>query len=439
MLSTATSVALILHCVRSRSMWVRLGRYIPAAGVITEPLHVLAFKLAREVAGDHQYPTEDLMIQRATANRERGSVSDDDICALADLLSLEPPLDQATTLIEVVPLVQRILRADIARRTVAASMSDSPFADIVFDMEKVDRLGEAVADLDAAASEIGDDTESILSDTARGMQLRCGILELDTALGGGFLAMTFTTFMGDTGAGKSMALSHMAAAAALQGLNVGYVTTELSKGEVHARITAALTGIPTAAIKINPTERKRANDIVMRMKSQGTLGRIRVEKVDAGSASTRDVLTWVRTQEKLMKTRINVVIVDYADELTDGRHGKSSKYEHGETVWNGLATIAHDELEPRWVFTATQSQRPEFKHGEAVPLLRLNSVADSYAKPRKVDYWICLTPTPTMSCEEGYRIVIDKHRFDENGVLGRTYGPVPQQRHLGRLADMSAL
>lgn len=438
-LSPVVSAALTVLSSTRRGFWLRLGKHVPASMVV-EKVPSLVHKLCLEVAADHEYPSVDLVIQRAHAWQLEGKADAGDIVAVMDLLTEAPPMDEEKVLLEVVPLVQKELGMSAARQTVQRAMSGAPFGDLSDRLRQIDKLGEAVADLQGRSSEIGDDTESILGDIEQSTCLMSGILELDTMLGGGYRIMTLTTFMADTGAGKSLMLSHHAAASALQGLNVGYISTELSKAEVHSRVLAAISGIPITSIKRDPKARQMAIQIRDRLRSQGKLGRVRVEKVDAGAATPKDCIDWVRAQERDMGEKIHILIVDYADELVSGdRKVDAEGYNRGTEVWNGLAVIAHDDTEPRWVFTASQSKRPDLQPGKPVPLLTLSGVADSYGKPRKCDHWVSITPTPDMAASEGYRYSMDKHRTDDASVVGKVIGPIPHMRHIGRMGDMSHL
>ena len=437
-LSKKVATAAVIFSVHRRGFWSRIGKHVPPS-MLPAPEQSIQ-KLCLAVAADHAYPSFDLVVQRANAAQAEGSIDADGVMSVMDVLSSDPDMDAEQVITEIVAVLQKDMAMAAARQTVQYAMSGRAFGELADKLRQIDRLGEPVAELDTRSSELGDDTDSILSDVTRVTQMQSGILELDATLGGGYGIMTLTTFMGDTGAGKSMTCSHHAAAAALQGLNVGYVTTELSKAEIHARVLAAITGISITSIKRDAGARKQAIEIRDRLRKLGKLGRVRVEKVDADSATPADCLAWLRAQERDMNEKIDVLIVDYGDELSTGdKRADANLYERGGQVWNGLAIIAHDESEPRWVFTAAQSRRPEFKPGELIPPLTLNSVADSYGKPRKVDYWLSITPAPDKSARDGFKWSIDKHRTDDASVVGKLLGPIPHQRHIGRMGDMSHL
>lgn len=437
--STETERCVAIHSVVSRSFWKRLGRFVPPSD-LCNPIAKLVLQIAREVAQDHDIPSPLLVEQRAFAWNNEGKVGDDDIAALVDLLATKPLIGPDTVIAEVVPVLRQSMGIELGKDALKRAMNGGAFGDISDRMRQCDKLGEAVAELDSRSSELGADTDSILSDVNRNAVLASGVLEVDALLGGGYLNGTLTTFMLDTGMGKSFACTHQAAASVLQQFNVGYISTELSKGEIHSRILAAVTGAEINAIKRDPAVRKQAIAAYERLRRDYGIGRVIVEKVDADAVTPRDIQAWIEAQERQHGLRIDVLIVDYGDELiSEDSKANGNGYDRGRDVWNGLAVIAHSDTEPRWVFTASQSKRPEFKAGEMIPKLTLNSVADSYGKPRKVDYWWSLTPQPDKAASAGYIWSLDKHRTDDSGVVGQAIGPIPHQRSRGRLGDMTHL
>lgn len=437
--SEAVETAVAVHSATSRSFWKRLGRYVQAAEFRNEAAK-LVLKLANEVASDYDVPSALLIEQRVFAWRNEGKASDADILGVIDTLSKKPELEAERTIAEVAPILRRAMRLEASKDGIKRAMNDVDFGDLPDRMRQIDKLGEPVAELDSRSSELGNDTDQILSDVSRSALLLSGIVDVDILLGGGYLNGTLTTFMLDTGCGKSFCCTHQAAVSALQGRNVGYISTELSKGEIHSRILAAITGFEINAIKRDPRVRAQAVAAFERQRKLTGIGRVLVEKVDADAVSPRDIYDWIHAQERQHGFRIDVLIVDYGDELiSEDKKVNANDYARFRDVWNGLAVIAHSDTEPRWVFTASQSKRPEFKPGEPIPTLTLQCVADSYGKPRKVDYWWSLTPQPDKAASGGYQWSMDKHRTDDAGVVGQILGPIAHERSKGRLGDISSL
>ena len=241
---------------------------------------------------------------------------------------------------------------------------------------------------------------------------------------------------------NSISLTFASAVAAMHGENVGYLALEGDDATHHARIMAAIVGVPINDLQI-PSIRKDVLHVWKKMRAEGRVGRIIVNTFEPGSLTTTDVRAWFKAKEREKNIRIRFRVVDYGDLVAaDGRVQQESKYSHGEAVWRMLVGMAQGEdgpegKLPNWVYTASQAKRPEWKHGQPIPLLTRASTADSVHKYRLSDFFITLTPQPDMSASAGYLWYIDADRH--YGQTGQVVGPVPHMRHMGRMADISHL
>lgn len=236
---------------------------------------------------------------------------------------------------------------------------------------------------------------------------------------------------------NSVSMCHFAAVAALHGENVAYMSLELPREEIHRRILAAIVGVPINEL-LNPTVRADAIRIWRRLKDQGKIGRIVIDQFPQQSVDEKGVVAWFERQEKEHDTRFRYRIVDYGDLIASSkREDRESEYGRGKTVWTALYNMASRQDSPNWVVTATQSKRPESKPGQILPVLTRKDVADSVHKYRLSDFFITGTPQPDMRAEQGYIWYIDADRYF--GKTGTQVGPVPHQRWMSRMADISHL
>lgn len=237
---------------------------------------------------------------------------------------------------------------------------------------------------------------------------------------------------------NSMALSFFSAVAAMHGENVGYLALEDQDATYHARILAALTGIPIFDILGSQSAYKDAERIWKKMRQGRNLGRIIVNTFPPNSLDSEGVRAWFAAKEREKGIRIRYRIVDYGDLVAaTGRRDTDSTYSRGATVWGMLAAMALGDGDPNWVITASQSTRPQWKVGQTIPVLTRSSVADSAHKFRLSNFFISLTPQPDMTASEGYIWYIDSDRH--YGRTGAMTSVIPHQRFLGRMADISHL
>ena len=138
-------------------------------------------------------------------------------------------------------------------------------------------------------------------------QISTGWPNVDKKLFGGFNRGELNIFAGGSGAGKSLFLQNMAVNWSLAGLNVCYISFELSEALVAMRLDAMVTGIPTRKIfpEIDNVEMK----IKMLHKKAGNL---QIKYLPSGS-NVNDIKAYVKELELKNKKKIDCILIDYLD------------------------------------------------------------------------------------------------------------------------------
>ena len=122
-------------------------------------------------------------------------------------------------------------------------------------------------------------------------QVSTGWDNLDKILFGGFNRGELNIFAGGSGAGKSLFLANLGCNWALQGLNVVYLTLELSEELVSMRVDSMLTGIPTREVF------KNLDDVEMKVKMIGKKsGQFQVKYMPSGKTSN-DIRSYLKEYE----------------------------------------------------------------------------------------------------------------------------------------------
>ena len=140
-------------------------------------------------------------------------------------------------------------------------------------------------------------------------QVSTGGESMDKKLFGGFNRGELNIFAGGSGAGKSLFLANLGVNWALQGLNVVYLTLELSEQLVSMRIDSMTTGITTRDIF------KNIDDVEMKVKMIGKkAGAFQVKYMPSGK-TTNDIRAYLKEFEIKTGKKIDVLLVDYLDLL----------------------------------------------------------------------------------------------------------------------------
>lgn len=136
-----------------------------------------------------------------------------------------------------------------------------------------------------------------------------GWKNFDKKLFGGFNRGELNIFAGGSGAGKSLFLQNLACNYAEQGLNVVYVTLELSENLTAMRIDAMMTETPTREIYKDLD----TVDLKVKMKAK-TSGKIRIKYIPSG-ATALDIRAYIKEFEIQHNMKCDVILIDYLDLL----------------------------------------------------------------------------------------------------------------------------
>ena len=140
-------------------------------------------------------------------------------------------------------------------------------------------------------------------------QVSTGWASMDRRLFGGMNRGELNIFAGGSGAGKSLFLANLGVNWALMGLNVVYLTLELSEALVSMRIDAMLTGISTKDIF------KDLDDVEMKVKIIGKKsGMLQVKYMPSGKTAN-DIRAYLKEYEIKIGKKVDVLLVDYLDLL----------------------------------------------------------------------------------------------------------------------------
>lgn len=140
-------------------------------------------------------------------------------------------------------------------------------------------------------------------------QISTGWTNLDNRLFGGFNRGELNIFAGGSGAGKSLFLANLGLNWSIAGLNVLYITLELSEELVSMRIDSMITDIPTREIF------KQIDEVEMRVKIIGKKsGSYQIKYMPSGR-NANDIRSYMKEFEVKTGLKIDILLVDYLDLL----------------------------------------------------------------------------------------------------------------------------
>jgi len=138
-------------------------------------------------------------------------------------------------------------------------------------------------------------------------QISTGWPSIDKKLYGGFNRGELNIFCAGSGGGKSLFLANMGVNWAQMGLNVLYLTFELSEKLVSMRLDSMTTGIPTRDIF------KSIDDVELKVKMMGKkAGSMQIKYMPSGK-NCNDIRAYLKEYQVKKGVKPDVLLIDYLD------------------------------------------------------------------------------------------------------------------------------
>jgi archaellum biogenesis ATPase FlaH len=204
-----------------------------------------------------------------------------------------------------------------------------------------------------------------------------------------------------TGAGKSMALVHIAAAALTAGKNVIYYTLELSDTVVGSRFDSCITNVPLNDLSAFKEE--------IYEKVQMVAGKLIVKEYPTKSASCQTLKNHV---EKMASRdfKPDMIVVDYGDLLRPISALREKRHEL-ETIYEQLRAMAQEH--ECCVWTASQTNRS----GLNAEVITMESISEAFNKCFVADFIFSISRTIEDKLSNSGRIFVAKNRNGPDGII----------------------
>lgn len=408
--------------------WARIGAEIDA-DCLASPAAKLAMQAAADIArhGEGTGPESTVVVmQRLRRWMSEGKVTFDQIGLVGDFFDAAEDagvMSDEALLAEVSPIVKRRMQRESIESALSEYQRRGDPSLALARMEKAKHIGEQE---DSIGVTVGAGSFEHLERLKGIQRLKTGILELDDAMGGGFMRGTLLYYLAPPGGGKSMSLVQHACASARQGFRVGVATLELPVSIWLARVKACFTGIPIDAILEEPYG-CGAIERLDELFGRPSMGCIKINTFTPKATTMGDLRTWVRDIEQEWGAPMDVLVVDYADKMRAkgiSEKAQDNTYQASGSVYEDLFIWARDEK--RWCATASQSRRGDGKN-KATKKLDIDDTADSMGKPRSADYGISVN----LRDQDQTEFHVFKNRL---GRSGQSIGPLPTDFACARIA-----
>ena len=414
-----------LSCCQQR-FYGRIGHAIDIDALSQEPAR-WAMQAAHAIAKDTGVGPDGMLVvlQRLRRWQYEGKVTVEQIADVDTMLgNVEDavPPSYESVIVELVPIIRRRMEHSAIKAAMDDYAKKGDYDKVIHMITRARSLGEQDT---SVGIRLGVDSFSVVESLRSLDRLPLGIPDLDIALGGGLPRGQLGMFIGSAGDGKSMALSHIASFASMNGLHVAYATLELPDALVLARMKAAMTGITIDEVLAgSPLAKERIGSMM--------LGPTWIKNFTPQITTVDTLQEWVKQCEDAAGRPLDLLVVDYADKLTYPLKGKDqgNTYRVMEMVYESLRVFASERK--FWTWTASQSTSRESRNSKSQSKSRLDleHVADSVGKVRVADLVLTLNVR-----EEGTEMMyyVAKNRTGRSRL---SIGPLPTEFACGCVYPM---
>ena len=226
--------------------------------------------------------------------------------------------------------------------------------------------------------------------------------EIDSIMDGGLGPGELGIITACAGSGKSWVLCKLGAEAMKQGKNVVHFTLELNENYVGLRYDSCFTGIDFQNI--------RNNIDIVKQKITEVSGKLVIKYFPIKTVSAYSLKAHCE-RLALLGTKVDMIIVDYADILRPSQSERNSNsYSEAGGIYEELRGVAGELQVPIW--SASQSNRAAMDED----IIQANNISDSYRKIMTADFVMSLSRKMSDKQANTARFHVIKNRFGPDGL-----------------------
>lgn len=226
---------------------------------------------------------------------------------------------------------------------------------------------------------------------------------------GGLSLKTLSIVLAGTGVGKTLFMTHCAAANLSAGLNVLYITMEMAEERIAERIDANLLDLTVDELRTSPREVYVRKMDRLKSRTGGKLVIKEYPTASAGSAHFRHLLNELRLKKSF---RPDVIYIDYLNICSSSRikHGANvNSYTLIKAIAEELRGLAVEFNVP--IMSATQTTRSGFSSSD----VELTDTSESFGLPATADFMFALISSEELEALGQLMVKQLKNRWGDTG------------------------
>jgi replicative DNA helicase len=235
----------------------------------------------------------------------------------------------------------------------------------------------------------------------------------NTITRGGIPRKTLNVILAGTGVGKTLMMTHFAAANLMAGKNVLYITLEMAEERIAERIDANLMNLPLTDLEVYPKETYQTKIDRLREKTNGKLIIKEYPTASVGTGHFRHLLNELKQKKNFAP---EIIYIDYLNLCVSSRLRMGSNvnsYTYIKSIAEELRGLAVESNLP--IFTATQTNRTGYTSSD----VGLEDTSESFGLPATADFMVAAISTEELDSLGQLMIKQLKNRYGDPGMHRR--------------------
>ena len=203
---------------------------------------------------------------------------------------------------------------------------------------------------------------------------------------------TLNCIMASSGGGKSLMMTHIAAAAMMAGKSVLYITMEMAEEEIAKRVDANMLNV--SLDDMDDLTKDKFTGRVKRL-TEKTQGELIIKEYPTGSAHVGHFRALINELKLKKKFVPDLIVIDYINICTSSRlkgiGGAVNSYTLIKSIAEELRGLAVECKVP--IITATQTNRDGFGNTD----VDMNNVSESFGLPATCDLLLAIIVTDELN------------------------------------------
>lgn len=236
---------------------------------------------------------------------------------------------------------------------------------------------------------------------------------LNKIFAGGMTRKTMTAIGAQSGGGKSLLMCHIAASTLRLGLNVLYITLEMSEEETAKRIDANL--MRTDIDKLGEMSKDIFKTKMDKIQSK-THGRLFIKEYPTGSAHVGHFRALVEELKIKQSFKADLIVVDYMGICASSRMkmgGSVNSYSYVKAIAEELRGFAVEQDVP--LLTGAQLNRSGYENTD----VNMTNTAESLGIVMTLDVFFALVRTDELDEQSSIMVSQLKNRYSDPGINKR--------------------